>query len=183
MATVSNVMILTTSQPRAVTITVAAEGIRLPRATSGPVLDLDLMTMSEQIRHDGAWSDGRNSRTLVKHGDFRVVLTAMRAGARLHKHHARGTVLIQVLSGRIQARVLDEVLEVPSGHALSLDPNLEHEIEAVDQSALLITLAWSHDFSIVGKEPAAHTRVRPLASLRSIADHIEAAARPESDAA
>lgn len=125
----------------------------------------------------------RNSRTLVKHSDFRVILTTMRAGARLHKHHARGTVLIQVLSGRIRARVLNDVLEVPAGHALALDPNLEHEIDAVDESALLITIAWPRDFSIVRKEPAAGTRVRPLASLRSLADHIEAVARPESGAA
>jgi quercetin dioxygenase-like cupin family protein len=183
MATVSDVMIPNTNQASGLTITVDVEGIRLPRATSGPVLDLDLMTMSEQLRLDDAWSDGRNSRTLVKHGDFRVVLTAMRVGARLHKHHARGTVLIQVLSGCVQARVLDEVLEVPAGHALSLDPNLEHEIEAVEESAVLITIAWPRDFSIVRKEPVAGTRVRPLASLRSIADHIDAAARPESDVA
>ena len=183
MAAVSNVTISTTSQSGAVNITVAAKGIRLPRATGGPVLDLDLMTMSEQLRHDDAWSDGRNTRTLVKHGDFRVVLTAMRVGACLHKHHARGTVLIQVLSGRVQAHVFEEVLEVPAGHALSLDPNLEHEIEAVEESAVLITIAWPQDFSIVRKEPVAGTRVRPLASLRSIADHIEAAARPESDVA
>lgn len=181
MATVSNVTTQMTNHAMAAAITVDAEGIHLPRATSGPVLDLDLMTMSEQLRHDGTWSDGRNSRTLVKHGDFRVVLTVMTAGACLHKHHARGTVLIQVLSGHIRARVLDEVLEVPAGHALSLDPELEHEIEAVDQSALLITIAWPRDFNIAGKEPAARTRVRPLDSLRSIADRIEAAARPESD--
>jgi quercetin dioxygenase-like cupin family protein len=183
MATVSNVTIPTADQARGVTITVTAEGIRLPRATSGPVLDLNLMMMAEQLRHEGAWSGGRNSRTLVKHGDFRVILTTMRAGARLHKHHARGTVLIQVLSGRIWAHVLDEFLEVPAGHALSLDPHLEHEIEAVDESALLITIAWPHDCSVAGKEPAAGTRVRPLASFRSIADHIEVAARPESDVA
>ena len=108
------------------------------------------MTMSEQLRHDDAWSDGRNTRTLVKHGAFRVVLT----GARLHKPHARRTVLTRVLSGRVQARVLDEVLEVPAGHALSLDPNLEHEIEAVEESAVLITVAWPHDFSIARKEQA-----------------------------
>jgi quercetin dioxygenase-like cupin family protein len=182
MATVSNVMIPTTNQARGVTITVAAEGIRLPRATSGPVLDLDLMKMSEQLRHEGAWSDRRNSRTLVKHGDFCVILTTMRAGARLHKHHARGTVLIQVLSGRIRARVLDESLEVPAGHALSLDPILEHEIDAVDESALLIMIGWPQNFDIVRKEPSAASRVRRLASLCSIADHFEAAARPESDA-
>ena len=101
---------------------------------------------------------------------------------RLHEHHAHGIALIQVLSGRIRARVLDEVLEAPVGHAPSLDPDLEHETEAVDESAVSITIAWPQDLDIVQKEPSAGSYMRRLASLCSIADHIEAAARPESDA-
>lgn len=182
MSSPSTLRMPTTNHPGAVNIAIAANGIRLPRATSGPVLNLDLMAMAEELLHEIAWSDGRNSRMLVKHGDFRLVLTAMRAGARLHKHHTRGTVLIQVLSGHIRTRILDEVIEVPAGHALSLDPELEHEIEALDQSALLITIAWPHDFGVIRKEPAAHPG-RRLASFSSIPDQIEAATRPKSDVA
>ncbi len=69
--------------------------------------------MAKQLRHEAAWIDGRNSRTLVKHGDFRMILTVMRTGARLHRHHARGTVLIQVLSEHILARVVGEIIEAP----------------------------------------------------------------------
>ena len=98
-----------------VSIAVATDGIRIPRATSGPVLDLDLITMAEQLRYEAAWSDGRNSRTLVKHADFRLTLTVMRAGARLHSHQVRGTVLIQVMSGRVRARVLDDIVERVQG--------------------------------------------------------------------
>lgn len=182
MSSSSTVSIPLTTHPEMAAIAIATDGIRLPRATSGPVLNLDLMTMAEQLRHEGAWSDGRNTRTLVKHGDFRLVLTVMKTGAHLHKHHARGTVLIQVLSGHIRAHILDEVIEAPAGRAISLDPDLEHEIEALDESALLITIAWPLDFSIVRREAAASPR-RRLPSLCSIADHIEAATRPKSVAA
>lgn len=156
-------------------MSVAIDTIRIPRPTSGPILDLDLMRMAEQLRHEAVWSDGRNSRTLVKHGDFRMVLTVMKAGACLHRHHARGSVLIQVLTGHIRARILDDVIDVQTGHTLSLDPHLEHEIEAAAESTLLITIAWPQDTGIVRKEAA--TR---LASLCTIADHVEAAARAES---
>lgn len=182
MSMASAVMIPTTNQIGAGNISLATGSIRLPRATSGPVLDLDLMTMAQQLRNEAAWSDGRSSCTLVKHGDFRMVLTVMRTGTRLHRHHARGTVLIQVLSGHIRACVFGEVVEAPAGHALSLDPNLEHEIEAVDESAVLITIAWPQDLDIVRKEPIAASRMRRLVSLCSIADHIEAAAQLESGA-
>ena len=140
MSSLSTVSIPNTKHPGVVDIAIATDGIGLPRATSGPVLNLDLMTMAEQLRHEGAWSDGRNSRTLVKHGDFRLVLTVMKKGAHLHKHH---------------------------------------EIEALDESALLITIAWPHDFRIVRREAAASPN-RRLPSLCSLADHIEAATRPKS---
>ncbi len=182
MSSASTVMIPTPNQIGAVNISLATDGIRLPRATSGPVLDLDLMTMAKQLQIEAAWSNGRNSRTLVKHRDFRMVLTVMRAGAHLHRHHARGTVLIQVLSGYIRARVLGEVVEAPAGHALSLDPNLEHEIEAVDESALVITIAWPQEFDIARKEPISASSMGRQASLCLIANHTEAVPRLETDA-
>lgn len=181
MSMTSTIMIPNANVGEAVSIAVATNGIGVPRATSGPVLDLDLMTMAEQLRHEAVWSGGRNSRTLVKHCDFRMILTVMKAGARLHRHHARGTVLIQVLSGRIRTRVLDDVVDVPAGHALSLDPHLEHEVEAADDCALLITIAWSHEFGMVDEGSAA--RLRRVASLCSIADKVEVAAAEERTAA
>ena len=65
------------------------------------------------------------------------------------------------MSGCIWARVLDEIVDVYRGHALSLDPHLEHEIEAVEESALLITIAWPHDLGI---SPAALTDVTRVRS-------------------
>jgi len=133
--------------------------------------------MAEQLRYEAAWSDGRNSRTLVKHADFRLILTVMRAGAHLHSHQARGTVLIQVMSGRIRARVLDDIVDVYRGHALSLDPHLEHEIEAVEESVLLITIAWPRDLSIIRAVPDDATWAGRLASLGPIAAEIEVATK------
>lgn len=97
-------------------------------------------------------------------------------GGRLQS--ARSTVLIQVLSSQFRVRTLDEIFESSAGQALSLDPDLEHEIEAVKENAILVTIPWPQDFSIVRKEPMGR-----MDSLCSIKDPIEAAARPESDAA
>ena len=181
MSMTNPVMIPNPNGREGLSIAVATNGICIPRATSGPVLDLDLIGMVEQLRHEAAWSDGRNSRTLVKHGDFRVVLTVMKTGARLHRHHSRGTVLIQVLGGHVRTRALDDVVDVHTGHALSLDPHLDHEVEAMEESALLVTIAWPHDVRSVDEEPAA--RLRRMSSLCSIADTIETAAAAESEAA
>jgi hypothetical protein len=65
---------------------------------------------------------------------------------------------------------------------MNVQLNLQHEIEAVDESVVLITIAWPQYLDIVRNEPIAASRMRRLASFCSIANHIEAAARPETDA-
>lgn len=164
-------------------VVVAADGIRIPRATGGPVLDLDLRTMAEQLSQEGSWSDGRNSRTIVKHGDLRMILTVMREGACLHRHQARGTVVIQVLSGHIRARVLSETIDLAEGHVLSLDPHLIHDVEAVVDSVILIMIAWPHNLGIVSKSPADADRTGRQVPLRSIEEEFGIATAAERNAA
>ena len=116
--------------------------VRTPVATGGPVLSIDLAAAFRQLQYERRWSGNRNAITLVKHRDFRLVLTALKAGAQLSRHNVRGTVLIQVLSGQIRVAILDAVLEASAGEVISLDANLAHEVKAVEDSALLITIAW-----------------------------------------
>ena len=117
-------------------------GARDPIATGGPVLGFDLPRVLWQLRHERTSSGNRTAMTLVKHRDFRLVLVVMKPGACLARHHVRGTVLIQVLSGKIRIGILDEVLEASAGQVISLDPNLSHEVKAVEDTSLLITIAW-----------------------------------------
>ena len=86
---------------------------RLPRdpiATGGPVLGFDLPRVLWQLRHERTSSGNRTAMTLVKHRDFRLVLVVMKPGACVARHHVRGTVLIQVLSGKIRIGILGEHL-------------------------------------------------------------------------
>jgi quercetin dioxygenase-like cupin family protein len=80
--------------------------------------------------------------TLVKHRDFRLVLSVMKAGTKLARHNVHGTVLIHVLSGHIRTEIFDASLHATAGQIISLDPNMEHEVKAVEDTALLITIAW-----------------------------------------
>jgi len=63
------------------------------------------------------------------------------------------------------------------GHTLSLDPHLEHEVEAVEESALLITIAWPQDLGAVRTAPTYATRVCRLVSLGPIAEELEVATK------
>lgn len=115
---------------------------RHPVATGGPILDIDLAAMARQLQGEHFGSGSRNAMTLIKHRDFRVVLATVRAGARLARHSVCGTVLLQVLYGHVRIRVFEELLDVTAGHIVSLDSNLNHEVTAVEDALLLITIGW-----------------------------------------
>ncbi len=89
-----------------------------------------------------AWQGGRNSTTLVKNEDFRIVLTVLQSNALVHEHKATGRISVQALSGHIQMHVEDKVFDLPAGHLLALDRALPHDVKALEDSAFLLTIAW-----------------------------------------
>jgi quercetin dioxygenase-like cupin family protein len=116
---------------------------RAPQQLAGPLIAIDLAVEAAQLRTERGWREGdRNANTLVKTPDFRVVLTALRAGARLQEHQAAGRVSIQTLSGRVRLQVGAQNVELPTGHLLVLEPGLAHDVEALEDSVFLLTLAW-----------------------------------------
>lgn len=120
-------------------------GPRFPAATGGPTLTFDLFLEAERLRGERAWTSGRNAKTLVKHSDCRLVLTVMKAGAQMHQHRAKGSVCIQPVCGHLRIHALDGSFELRSGQILSLDPNLAHDVEAVEDTTFLVSIAWPGD--------------------------------------
>jgi quercetin dioxygenase-like cupin family protein len=103
----------------------------------------DLVAEMELLRGEPAYARaGRNAKTLVKRSDFRVVLTAIRAGTRIARHQAPGPVTVQALSGRIRLHLGERQVELVAGHLLSLEPGEPHDVEALEDGAFLLTIAW-----------------------------------------
>lgn len=109
---------------------------------SGPFLELDLSREVAQLRHEPEWASGQNARTLIKYDDLRVVLTTLAAGAGLPGHSTRGRITIQVLSGHVRVRSGERTFDLPAGRLLALDQGVPHDVEAVQESAFLLTIAW-----------------------------------------
>jgi quercetin dioxygenase-like cupin family protein len=110
---------------------------------TGIQLVFDLEVESAQLRLERGFREGdRNANTLVKAEDFRIVLTTLHAGARLQEHHADGSVAIQTLSGHLRLRVRGETIDLPAGQLLALAAGTAHDVEALEDSVFLVTLAW-----------------------------------------
>jgi quercetin dioxygenase-like cupin family protein len=116
---------------------------RAAQHLTGMQLAFDLAAECAQLRMERGYREGdRNANTLVKAEDFRIVLTTLHAGTRLQEHHAAGSVAIQTLSGHVRLRVGGETTDLPAGHLLALAADTAHDVEALEDSVFLVTLAW-----------------------------------------
>ena len=113
------------------------------QVTAAPYLELDLVREVEQLQREPEWERGQNARTLVKYDDLRVVLTVLKAHARIPDHQTEGRIAIQTIRGHITVRASGRTFSLPTGGLLALDRGVRHDVEAIDDSAFLLTIAWA----------------------------------------
>ncbi len=113
---------------------------RPPERMDGPFLEFDLQAQIELLRHEDAYRRGRNSKTLAKYPDFRIILSVVKAGAHIQQHSASGRLSVQVVSGHIRMHVGEKLLDLPAGRLLILDRAIPHDVQAIEDSAFLVTL-------------------------------------------
>jgi len=112
---------------------------------TAPLMDFNLTKEIAQLHEEEAWlRTGRNSKTLVKQPDFRIVLIALQKGVHLEEHSADARISIHTLSGRVKLDLPEQTVDLPDGHLLVLDRALEHDVEALEESAILLTISWPH---------------------------------------
>jgi quercetin dioxygenase-like cupin family protein len=103
-------------------------------------LVIDLGDAVNELARLALGDQTRRGVTLVKQGGLNVVLTHVRAGGTLAEHSAPGAATVQVLSGRVRVQVGEESLDVPAGQLIAFDARVRHGVEAIEDSALLLTL-------------------------------------------
>lgn len=116
-----------------------------PTPAEGGVI-FDLAAVDGQAREEEVYvRGGHTARTLVREPDLRVVLLVMKAGSRVEEHRAQGTASVQVVSGQVRMQLPDKSVELAPGKVLILDRGLPHDVEALSDSSVLLTLAWQSD--------------------------------------
>ena len=113
-----------------------------PQPMADAYLEFDLAREIEQLHQEPEWAAGQNAKTLVKYDDLRVVLTILRAHAHIPGHQTEGRISIQTVSGHLQVRAQGRTFDLPMGALLALDRGLLHDVQALEDSALLLTIAW-----------------------------------------
>ena len=126
-----------------------AEGMKVEEGMTArltaPLLMFDLAAEIEQLNNEEHWvKDGRISKTLVKHSDFRIVLMLMKAGMLMQEHKTDARISIHALSGRLLIKLDRETVELPAGHLLVLEKGLSHDVNALEESVFLLSISWPH---------------------------------------
>jgi quercetin dioxygenase-like cupin family protein len=67
----------------------------------------------------------------------------MRPKAKFPEHKSAGRISVQVLKGHIQMHVLGSLVDLPAGHLAALDREVLHDVEALDESAFMLTISSS----------------------------------------
>jgi len=116
-----------------------ADPMEQPHPVRG--ITFDTAPIAQELRGETAYErEGHTARTLVREPDLRIVLMVMKAGAVIKEHRVKETASLCTLSGHVRLRMGDRLVDLPSGRLLMLERDLQHNVEAVDESSVLLTL-------------------------------------------
>jgi quercetin dioxygenase-like cupin family protein len=115
---------------------------RADRPFGVPLLRVKLTEQLERLRRESTWrTSGRNAITLIQQPGLCLVLMLLGKGSRIPEHRAAGPLILHVLSGSVTFRASERAEMLESGEFIALEPAIEHEVEALEESACLLTLA------------------------------------------
>jgi len=111
------------------------------RLLDAPLVTMDLNHLMEQVRNEPSWKDSdRNSITIYKSENMRVVLIGLHQNAELKTHTANGIISVQVLEGHIRFTTEQQVTELEKGQMLALRKQIPHSVLAIKETFFLLTM-------------------------------------------
>jgi quercetin dioxygenase-like cupin family protein len=112
------------------------------RPSVGGMVWLNIMDEAARLKARPEWSlEDRLAVSLVKDDALNILLMVLKKGARLAEHRTKGPIAVQVLSGSVRFSAGSKDAELASGSMAALDRNVVHELEALEESIVLLTTA------------------------------------------
>ena len=108
---------------------------------SRPLIEVDINRHLEEIRAGNAYQGADHAaETLVKEPGLRLVLIALKSGGRMHEHRAHASITVQVVEGMVRFEAQGQIIELAPGLVLAVDADVPHQLQAVGESAVLLTM-------------------------------------------
>lgn len=111
------------------------------RIINAPSVLIDVEFYIKELKNEEAWGKSdRNGITVLKSDEVAIVLTVLKKGAEIVDNTVEGFLTIQVLEGKIKIFTLNgETIEAGKNQIAAFHPNIYSSIEALDESAVLLT--------------------------------------------
>ena len=110
--------------------------------SAGGMVSLNIMDEAARLKAKPEWSwEDRLAVSLVKDDGLNILLMLLKKGARLAEHRTKGPIAVQVVSGLVRFSAASKDAELASGSMAALDRNVVHELEALEESIVLLTTA------------------------------------------
>ena len=102
---------------------------------------VDIGAEITRLKSEPAWASGdRHGLSLVKGDGINVALMLLKKGAKLQEHHTKAPITVYLVEGRINFIAGDKPRPLTPGMLLALDRAIAHSIEALEDSALILTV-------------------------------------------
>ena len=101
-----------------------------------------ILNIGDEVKELGASEKRVASKTLLKTEHMRLLLIAIKSGAKMPDHHVDAPITIHVIAGRVKFSAGKKTVEMNAGMIQPLEPSVVHSVEATEASALLVTMAW-----------------------------------------
>jgi quercetin dioxygenase-like cupin family protein len=112
------------------------------RPSAGEMLSLDIMDEAARLKAKPEWSSvNRLAVSLVKDDALNILLMVLKKGARLAEHRTKGPIAVHVLSVSVRFSAGSKYAELSSGSIAALDREVVHEVEALEESIVLLITA------------------------------------------
>ncbi len=116
--------------------------VREGRPLMEPLLVFDLPGEIARLRGEPTFEGkDRNSMTLAKESDFRVLLTVLRPGATIDEQDGEGRMSVQVLDGSTRLELEGGTADLGSGQVATVDAGNPWSLRAREDAAVLVTMA------------------------------------------
>ena len=104
-------------------------------------VSVDVKAEIARLKSEPAWASGdRHGTSLVKGDGINVALMLVKKGAKLQEHHNKAPITVHLLEGRINFIASGKPRLLTAGMLLALDRAISHSIEALEDSALILTV-------------------------------------------
>jgi quercetin dioxygenase-like cupin family protein len=108
---------------------------------SDPLITIDCLAELATLRGGDAYTTADHTAyTIAKQSGMRVVLIALKPGGRMNEHHAHAPITLHGLQGNLNLTLGDQTVRLTPGVLVTVAQGMPHSVEAIDESAFLLTI-------------------------------------------